>query len=169
MTVMMAPSHAVSNVGRVELYQRSMHATVRIAIGLMLLMYLIGLAALAVDFPIPFTWRDLGGLIVVVAFPWLVTLPLRTREVYGSARGLEYRDRRTWIRVPWSQVQPAQYAWWSSSPITSVGRMATLRVPGRASSIYFYANDRNLTDLRSLRDVGLLAERSQSREVPPSS
>src|SRR5260221_374437 len=112
---------------RVRLYQHGVHVGSRVAHGLVLVVYVAGLVGLAFSFPSRLEWRDALALMVLLIFPWFAGFVFRTRRVYGSARGLEYNRGREWRTVPWSDVEPPEYTWWS---VGRPGRIAALRIRG---------------------------------------
>lgn len=139
----------VPPLGR-PLYVRGAHWLARTGFGMMLVLYLVGVAAVVSTFTEQrLGWRDAAGLLMMVVVPLLIVTNLRPYAVYGSGFGLEivrWGKRRI---IPWSKVGTARYAWWS---LNYAGRLARLELhEERDRSILFFANDGVLAELERMR------------------
>jgi hypothetical protein len=138
--------------GRRPLYARGVHWVSRIAHGLMLLFYLIGVVTLIVTFtPHPIDWRDALGVLLLILVPWVLVTNLRAWTIHGSMRGLEiarWGMRRT---IPWSRVGHVEYAWWSLNYASRMARLILEEERGR--SVLFFANDRVLAEMERMREL----------------
>ncbi|HMI87704.1 MAG TPA: hypothetical protein VK550_26640 [Polyangiaceae bacterium] len=132
------------------LYMRGAHWFARAAFGAMLLCYLVGVVAVVSTFTMhPLDWRDAVGFLMMVAFPLLVGVGLRTWAIYGSVQGLEIVRWGTRRTVPWASVGAAEYAWWSQNRAARFARLTLCEE--RERTILFFANDRNLAELHAMR------------------
>jgi hypothetical protein len=135
---------------RVRLYQPAFHVGMRVAHGFIATLVFAGIAGTLVESSVAADWRSLGLVVLLPILAWSTVTVFRTRAIHGSSRGLELPIRGTWRTIPWSEVGPADYTWWS---FNRFGRVASLRVQDERAPILFFANDGLLAALRELAQL----------------
>jgi hypothetical protein len=147
---------AEAQIGRRPLYLRWAHWFARTGYGLMLLLYLGGVVSLAIGgLEEPVRWHHALGVLMLLWFPFMIALHLRTWTLYGSMQGVEIARWGTRRLVPWSRVGKAEYAWWSLNYAARLARLTLYEE--RSRTILFFANDRILAEIETMRS--LYAER----------
>lgn len=145
-------AQGISDVRR-PLHSTFGHRIVRVMFGSVLAVWSASLPVALVVGP-KLTPRDLLVLVaMLLAIALLARVTFRTRAIYGSSRGLEYRENGQWRRIPWRHVGPPEYNTLRSALFFYE---AHVEVEGEEPrKIWFQATKGDLDELQRMRAAAL--------------
>ena len=151
-----------SPVDREPLYSPAGHKLVRIVFGSALAFQSAGIGIAMVMAARNGKGRDLliaGAMASVIAL--FAKFVFRSKAIYGSPRGLEYKENGQWRTVPWKNVGSPDFNWLRSAIFV---REATVDITGDdPTTIRFYATKYDIEAFKRLRDAGLARESAEKK------